>query len=265
MVFYNLPYQAKKITLIALWMLFSIAAGAQNYQEPNEDSVAHEEEAIVADSTAVEDWVNTVLSDSAVLRSVPDSTVAGLKKNKEFAYANDPAYWVINKEEQRKGLLDGLFDLAESSWIKLLIYLLLIGLLLFALYKIIVANKLFLFYSSSRRRRQQQEGEEDLSEENLDGKIEESVKQKNYRLAVRYMYLKTLHLLDQKGLIQFNAKATNSDYVNAMSKHNAGELFKTITRHYDYTWYGEFELNEHQFSYLRERFTEFYQYAGIRE
>src|SRR5687768_2296502 len=33
------------------------------------------------------------LSGEAVFRSVPDTTVARMRNEKEFAYANDPAYW----------------------------------------------------------------------------------------------------------------------------------------------------------------------------
>ncbi len=50
--------------------------------------------------------------------------------------------------------------------------------------------------------------DEELSEVDLDEKIRESVANNEYRMAIRFLYLKTLKVLNGKNAIKLHAKAT---------------------------------------------------------
>lgn len=85
---------------------------------------------------------------------------------------------------------------------------------------------------------------EDLGTINFDQKINEAEKQSDYRLAIRWHYLKILFLLDKKGLINFASFKTNIDYGNELKGKPYHPGFIRLSRIYEYVWYGQFELNE---------------------
>lgn len=85
---------------------------------------------------------------------------------------------------------------------------------------------------------------EDLATINFDQKINEAEKQSDYRLAIRWHYLKILFILDKNGLISFASFKTNIDYSNELKAKEYHSGFIKLSRIYEYVWYGQFELNE---------------------
>jgi hypothetical protein len=197
-------------------------------------------------------------SDEAVFRSVPDTIVARMKKEKEFAYANDPAFWVKEKKVYRKGFWDYVFDFFGSDLVRIIFYSLLVGLIIFVLYRIIIVNDLFIFYSSKKHKKIFEENQlTELDPGIVDQKIQEAIDQKNYHAAVRYLYLKTLYTLSDKEWIQFHPEATNSEYLNQMSQHKKNREFRFLTQVYEYVSYGKFEISEQQFTLVHHNFKSF--------
>jgi len=95
---------------------------------------------------------------------------------------------------------------------------------------------------------------EDLNTIDFEKKISEALLQSDYRLAIRWRYLKILFMLDKKNLITFAPFKTNLDYYHELSKSNSkiNELkennfhtsFTKLSRIYEYAWYGQFILKE---------------------
>lgn len=86
--------------------------------------------------------------------------------------------------------------------------------------------------------------EENLNEVNFETLIEDALKEKNYRLATRYLYLKSLKLLTRKDIIEWHFDKTNSEYLNEIKNENTKSVFKRISYIYEYVWYGEFPIDE---------------------
>lgn len=86
--------------------------------------------------------------------------------------------------------------------------------------------------------------EENIKDVNFDNLISSALKENNYRLATRYLYLKSLKLLTNKNIIDWHYDKTNSDYINEIKDEHAKSIFKRISYLYDYVWYGEFPINE---------------------
>ncbi len=82
--------------------------------------------------------------------------------------------------------------------------------------------------------------DEDIYKISFDKKIEQAVKQENYRLAVRYLYIKFLKTLSDNELIEWEINKTNKDYRKEMKKTKYFSVFKYLTLVYEYVWYGEF-------------------------
>lgn len=249
----------------ALSMLFCVIVFLVPFQlnaQDGEDSTESYSDSAFATATDEDQNKAGKFSEEAIFRSVPDTTVARMKKEKEFAYANDPAYWVKEKKVYKKGFVDYVFDFFQSDLIRWIFYTFLASLIIFVLYRIIVVNDLFIFYSSKKNKKSFEDTTlTEIDPAIIDQKIGEAIGQKNYNAAVRYLYIKTLYALNDKKWIQFHAEATNNEYLNQMSQHKKNKEFRFLTQVYEYVWYGKFDINEQQFSVVHHNFKNFQ--AGI--
>ncbi|NQX78059.1 DUF4129 domain-containing protein [Gilvibacter sp.] len=96
--------------------------------------------------------------------------------------------------------------------------------------------------------------EEDLAQIDLQALIDEALQQGDYRLAVRYMFLKALKELSGKRLIEWHFEKTNNDYLRELESDQLKDEFKTVSRLYDYVWYGEFPIDKQRFNQAAQRF-----------
>ncbi|WP_299523121.1 hypothetical protein [Winogradskyella sp.] len=90
--------------------------------------------------------------------------------------------------------------------------------------------------------------EENIEQVDFDKLIKQALKDNNYRLATRYMYLKSLKVLANKKTIEWHYDKTNTDYLHEIKDSKLKALFKRISYIYDYVWYGEFPIDEHNFN-----------------
>ena len=97
------------------------------------------------------------------------------------------------------------------------------------------------------------------NEQDFDNHISHSICNGNYRLAVRYQYLKILYKLATGNFITMAAEKTNFQYVREISQHNLQNDFSSLTLSYEYVWYGEFEIDEKMYSRLLPGFSGFNQ------
>jgi hypothetical protein len=89
--------------------------------------------------------------------------------------------------------------------------------------------------------------EENIQQVDFDKLIDNALKTNNYRLATRYLYLKSLKILANKEIIEWHFEKTNSDYLNEIKDTKLKGLFKQVSYIYDYIWYGEFPIDEVMF------------------
>jgi hypothetical protein len=229
------------------------------------DSTASAIEAPAVDEEVTDTEEKLAIPEPPELRKVPDSTVHSLQKEKDFAYANDPEYWVREPERQvetRSSSRDGFWshfnDFFSGKTIRYFTYAILIAFFVFVVLRIIIVNNLFVFYSSKKVKAAKTGEAVDIDDNDLDERIRQAVAAKDHRMAVRFMYLKALQLLNERQWIKYHADATNYEYVNQMSRHKLAGEFGFLTRVYDYVWYGEFTLTEEQFDVVYKNFSHFY-------
>ncbi|HZE85682.1 MAG TPA: DUF4129 domain-containing protein [Puia sp.] len=201
-------------------------------------------------------------------RYVPPSVKEEYKRDKDFEYANDPDYWLREKPKPHTNNESGFWAfiarIIGSEAFKLTLYALLAVGLGFALYKIIAENNLHLFYRSPQKARNGTsiEVEMDMDEEDLEKKIQESLAAGDHRTATRYLFLKALRLLKDRGLIAWHAEATNQEYIDQMNAHPQGKSFRFLANAYEHIWYGNFLLTEEQSAWLVKYFQDFYKATG---
>ncbi|MFS4494003.1 DUF4129 domain-containing protein [Maribacter sp. 2308TA10-17] len=88
------------------------------------------------------------------------------------------------------------------------------------------------------------EEEQIIKHEDIQVLIQKALADKNYRLAIRYSFLYSLKLMSDKELIDWQIQKTNHDYLAEIKKPDLQKSFSKIKRIYDYTWYGDFAIDE---------------------
>lgn len=104
--------------------------------------------------------------------------------------------------------------------------------------------------------------EEDLDPTVYEQQINAAIADGKYRLAVRLLYLQTLRLLSDKGVITYSREKTNAAYLRGMISTPWYKAFAGLTLDYEYIWYGEVPVNNEQFKTIHRQFSQFMNELG---
>lgn len=218
--------------------------------------------------------ITTFASDSSVADSskvqvrLPDSKFADTYRlQKEFNYSAPPF---------RPNLFQQLIEYLKNkfgSWkrfsdiIPLIFKVLMWAAIIFFLFIAITKTKLYkLFYTD----KEFETPEFELSTDNdpsvdLDEAIRLQVEQKQYRLAVRLLYLKVINMLRSKEYIHYSKEKTNVDYWRDLTNEDLKSQFYVITSIYNHVWYGDLEIAEDQYLRFETSFKSIYTTIDVPE
>ena len=143
-----------------------------------------------------------------------------------------------------------------SSIFGIIFWILAIGLFVYLVYRLFLSNSSFL----SRSRKNIASDIAVIDEENAsdpDSPLRNAIRNGNYRLAVRYLYLQSLQRLSEKKFIEINTNKTNYEYVMEVRRHKFANEFASLTLQYEYVWYGEYPVDEKLFEQIQGSFTQF--------
>ena len=95
-----------------------------------------------------------------------------------------------------------------------------------------------------------------------EAQIQHAIAEGRFRLAVRLMYLQTIRVLADKGIISYSKEKTNAAYLRSMYQTPWHKAFATLTVDYEYIWYGEVPVNNDQFRVIQGQFNQFLNELG---
>lgn len=95
---------------------------------------------------------------------------------------------------------------------------------------------------------------ENIHEMDFDRLIAEMVGRREYRRAVRLLYLNALKRLTDRGLIQWKIDKTNHEYLRELRTSRVIEPFRRATLAFEYVWYGDLPVDEANFPKIRDLF-----------
>ncbi|MGM5630561.1 hypothetical protein O2K51_06615 [Apibacter raozihei] len=101
-----------------------------------------------------------------------------------------------------------------------------------------------------------EEAEKNIHTVNFEQLIQSALEQKNYRLALRFYYLKLLKNLSDKNLIEYKYQKTNYEYYYEIQHEELKKLFKEVSFVFDYCWYGDHEAQENDFIIAENKFNQ---------
>jgi hypothetical protein len=258
----------RKIIFISFCIiLFFAVADAQQKNDAYQDTAVIDTAFTAADiEVAPTDtiYVDTTLYYNRLTIS-PDS-IKNWKNLNSFAYVKNLDSLLKAKQEAEKKKekevsssgQDWFESLLSSDGLQLILWMLAAFFILFILYKLFLTEGVFQKNLRNSKSLTPEAEEEIINEQsNFEQLIKQALQSGNYRLAVRYNYLKTIHTLANKGLILLAADKTNYQYVNEISNPNFQNDFAALTLNYEYVWYGEFVIGENIYTRMETGFSQF--------
>lgn len=97
----------------------------------------------------------------------------------------------------------------------------------------------------------------DIFSVNYESEIEKAAASGNYRLAVRLMFLRLLRNMSGRNLIEYKQDSTNFDYLLQLRSGQYYHEFFRLTRNYEFTWYGQFDLDPGKYRIIKSEFDQF--------
>lgn len=88
--------------------------------------------------------------------------------------------------------------------------------------------------------------------------IQEAEDQENFSLATSFLFLKTLRLLDRQKIIEWRDYKTNVAYETEITDLQIKDYFRDLSSRFEYVVYGDFEINQHQYTSLKNAFLGFF-------
>lgn len=101
------------------------------------------------------------------------------------------------------------------------------------------------------------ESQDNIHEIDFNEQIQQAINNGNYRLAVRLCYLSSLKKLSDQSLISWQPEKTNQTYIREIEDASIKNQFSTLTRQFEYIWYGEFFIDKDSFVGIKSNFDQF--------
>ncbi|MEP7255467.1 MAG: DUF4129 domain-containing protein [Ferruginibacter sp.] len=260
----------KIIYILFSGISFLSAAQAQDKTYAYQDTVIKKEagkieQVPVEDHTLTSNYENE-RPDTALYKNTldfPADSVQYWKNLKEFAYAKYLDSLLKDKQKKqvkKKPGLQGpglLNSFLTSPFLRVMLWTLAVLFILFVLYRLFLAEGVFKRESRSAKQQTPEVEEEVItSESDFDNLINQALQNNNYRQAVRYQYLRTLHKLADKNLVELARDKTNFQYVREIKNPAFQNDFASLTLNYEYVWYGEFMIDRNIYQKIDSNFTE---------
>jgi hypothetical protein len=191
-------------------------------------------------------------------------SIKSWRNSKDYAYAKilDSLLKNLKKKEHKAtpqpsapdtGIFTGLLG---SGFLQVLLWALAICFVLFVLYRLFLAEGVFKRKARSVKNDEAEVEEEIITHESdFDALVRQALQNGNYRLALRYQYLRTLHLLAERGMVGLAPDKTNFNYVTEISNPEYRNAFAALTLNYEYAWYGEFDVDKNIYDKVEQNFS----------
>ena len=186
-------------------------------------------------------------SSSVQIRPLDKEKVEQLKADPELDYGSGIAAVSLWDRFLRwlNNLISQLITAAGSTnWFGFLIIILVVLGLVYVILRLLRIDALSMFYPGRKEKLLFGKLDEDIHTMDFDALINGALQRKEYRLAIRLLFLQALKLLADRHHIHWRPGKTNHDYLDELQ---AGELktgFNELNYYFEYAWYGNFSINE---------------------
>jgi len=253
-----------KIFLLSFLVVSSLSFCSKRYAQNQKeekaisDSIAEAEaQAEAAEDSIAEAQADSVVQDTSgqqavVFDTAQQATLHPFDKNKwnKKIEAIDYSEKHLEKKVKTNTPLSGPFDLSGVG--KMILALLVIGVLALLIWRLVAVPR----FSDTDQKENiltfSEDHPEKMGNSELDELLKSYLKEKNYRFAIRILYLIILKRFSEKKLIRWNKEKTNRHYIYELSGTPVQQGFSNLTMFYDTAWYGDHIVNENQFDQVEK-------------
>jgi Domain of unknown function (DUF4129) len=205
-----------------------------------------------------------VLYDSSNMevRHLPFSKIKSYSEQKEFDYRELNAKSVSLWDRFWLWFWEQFYRVSQKKSVQrgfeIFIWTFSISLILFAIYRLTGMERRFFFQGNRQGGPlHYNEVSEDIHAIDFDNAIREAIDRKQYRVAIRMMYMKNIKIMSDRNLIEFKPNKTNFDYARELGSTSYAQGFEDITLVFEYAWYGDFPVERETFEKLRNIFADY--------
>ncbi len=146
-----------------------------------------------------------------------------------------------------------------STAVDYLIYIIMIAALIIIIVGLLKSDiRGFLYGTSEKKLTRISEKTEDINKIDFNDLISRALQKNDYKLAVRYNYLRILLSLSNIGALDLREFKTSSQLVSELkSKEKFLESFKYLTRIFENIWYGDHKIESEFYSKISDEFNRF--------
>lgn len=168
---------------------------------------------------------------------------------------SDDIFKADKKKERRNDLENSNINFPDIAGVLLIV--LLLGLVLAILY--FMLGKESVFRPKSKKIKTLnlesiEQIEENLEEHDVANYLDQAIKNKQYRIAIRLHYLLIIKELSTMKFIKWKRDKTNRNYLYETEQYSFSNNFKKSTSIFEKVWYGEREVTEQDFSAIYSQF-----------
>ncbi len=169
-------------------------------------------------------------------------------ESKDFSYMNltiqPPSIWQRLKW-WFAAMITKIFGNPNTPWLSnVLFYIILVAVLGLAIFYMIRLRYGKGFSADARHFTRSTVGSDIMSEKvDYDQLIDSALEEKQYKLAIRYLYLRTLLFLSSREIIRFKEWKSPYDYEKELDI-NVAPMYRSLTDLFEHAWYGDFNVGD---------------------
>ena len=257
--------------LILFFFLFAASIHAQNTIVPKtiEDStflLNNNEQKENVDSSG---FAKDVLSDTSINFSnfsIRRDSISVLKLKKEYSWITNIDSFLLDKKKEDslqskiviKQNSSGSFlgSLFNSGILQAFMWVLAAALMLFIIYKLFLSEGVFGKRSVKTGINLQTDEHDTRLLNDYEVLLRKVYEEGNWRLAMHFLFLKTLQKLNENDMINYAVDKTNSAYVKELPAARRND-FASLSLYYEYVWYGNVEIEKTVFDTIENKFNNF--------
>lgn len=205
------------------------------------DSVTSETSVTSSESDTLSNFIAITETNKrpVVERAVGADSLRQLREDDDFWYVDKKPDAPKPRQKPKTNFLGWLF---QQGWFWIALAAIFVGLLIWYLASLDIR-----LFRKPPRVIAESDGEpslKDLFTINYKEELKKALSEGNYRLAVRLLYLQLLKEMAQRDVVKYKPELTNAQYVTQLYGTAYYKDFFHITRYFDYSWYGQFPVDE---------------------
>lgn len=158
-----------------------------------------------------------------------------------------------NVDEEVSVMVDGQSYFTPSVWVTILLLLL----VLFGGFIFLNKDNVLLRKNNRTLDKDDRKADENIFSISYATAILSAEQAGDYTKAIRLQYLEIIKLMSEAGIIAYQPDLTNMNYLAQLRRSQYKDGFITVTRHYEFSWYGKLSVTEPIYKRIRDDFAAF--------